>query len=240
MLPEIQIVENLGVRYAIFQSRDFISHIVRQTGQFELALVEDTEKLLKDVNEGYVLDIGSNMGTYGVPLAVRNPNLTVLCFEPQRIIYNQLCTNITINRLDNVYAYNVAVSDHEDTIELKMPDYMQEENIGGFSLDPLVKEKCPTSQGKTETVNVVTIDSIGLANVKMIKIDVEGLELEVLKGATETIKNSNYPPLILEAWNQYEWWDARKEEMFDYVKSLGYNIEDSSWVNNYLAVHPGK
>lgn len=240
MLPEIQIIENQGIRFLLFHSRDFISHIVRQTGQFEIALVEDTERLLKDCTGGFVLDIGSNIGTYGVPLAVRNPNLTVLCFEPQRIIYNQLCTNITLNRLDNVYAYNVAVSDREDTLTLEMPDYLQEENVGGFSLDPLVKEKCPTSKGLTETVNVVTIDSMELTDVKMIKIDVEGLELEVLKGATETIKNSNYPPLILEAWNQYDWWEARKEEMFEYVKSLGYDIVDSSWVNNYLSIHPGK
>jgi hypothetical protein len=75
--------------------------------------------------------------------------------------------------------------------------------------------------------------------VRLIKIDVEGLELDVIKGAQETILRSNYPSLIFESWTQHEWWDEKREELFSYVKDLGYEIS-SPYENNFLAVYKGE
>lgn len=234
MLPQVKIINAHGIKYILFESPDFITKMVNMTGQFELDLVFATEQVLNG-RSGIVLDIGANLGTYTIPLAARNPNLDIISFEPQQAIYYQLCGNVSINSLENVTAYNIAVGNTIDTIEIAMPDYMKEENIGAFSLDPFVKTKTPTTAGRNRLVDIVTVDSLELENVCMIKIDVEGLEIDVLKGAEKTIVSSGYPPIIFEAWTQYDWWEDKKEELFNYVKNMGYELT-SPYVNNFLAV----
>jgi FkbM family methyltransferase len=235
MLPNTKVIQTNNTKYMLFDSPDFITHIVSVTGQFELDLVTATEKILNG-RGGVVLDIGANMGTYTVPLAQRNPHLDIVSFEPQKAIYYQLCGNVALNSIENVEAYNVAVGEQAETIELAMPDYTKEENIGGFSLDPFVKSKTPTSIGRVRPVDVITIDSMNFESVCMIKIDVEGLEINVLRGAKETIERSGFPPIIFESWTQYDWWEEKQKELFDYVEGLGYTMT-SPYVNNFLAVH---
>jgi len=234
MLPSTKIINSNGIKYMLFESPDFITHIVNITGQFEIELVAATEKAIQGKG-GIVLDIGANLGTYTIPLAARNPHLEIISFEPQQAVYYQLCGNIALNSLENVTAYNIAVGDKEETIELAMPDYTKEDNIGLFSLDPFVKSKTPTTVGKVRPVDVITIDSMNLDFVQMIKIDVEGLEINVLKGAQETIVRCGYPPIIFEAWTQYDWWEDRKQELFDYIENMGYELS-SPYVNNFLAI----
>lgn len=241
MLPNVSIRESNDVKYMLFDSKDFqnsdfITHMVRVTGQYELDLVVAAEKALAKSKNGIILDVGANFGTFAMPMAKRNRNMVVMAFEPQRIIFNQLCGNAILNSLDNVYTYNLAVGDKEDSMVVTTPDYNKEINIGAFSFDPLVKEQCPTTKGEEELINIITIDSLNLDNVVFIKIDVEGMELNVLKGALETIKKCNYPSLIFEAWNQFDWYKERKEELLEFVKNLGYKLT-MPCQNNYLAVH---
>ena len=58
----------------------------------------------------------------------------------------------------------------------------------------------------------------------MIKIDVEGMELKVLKGAAITLEKNNYPPIIFEAWTWKPFYQARRKELYDYLNEIGYNI----------------
>ena len=58
----------------------------------------------------------------------------------------------------------------------------------------------------------------------MIKIDVEGMELKVLKGSLDTLEKNNYPPFIFEAWTWKPFYQARRQELYDYLNELGYNI----------------
>ncbi|WP_218919278.1 FkbM family methyltransferase [Burkholderia sp. FL-7-2-10-S1-D7] len=67
-----------------------------------------------------------------------------------------------------------------------------------------------------------TLDTLNFPkSPALIKIDVEGLELDVLKGGTAFLERHGFPPLLLEAWN-LEWFSEKRAALLDYLKTLGY------------------
>jgi FkbM family methyltransferase len=237
MLPNCELVKVDGTQFLVFKGSDLISNHLKK------ALYEDdihqlALKLLINEPDGIVLDIGANLGTFCVPLAKKVSKHTYHAFEPQRIIHYQLCANTFINGLDNVHCHNFGLSDKEERLMLTMPDYASEGNIGAFSIDKEVREneyEC-TTEGRKEPMVVFTLDSGAHKNVRLIKIDVEGHELEVIKGGIKTIKANNYPPIIFEAWTWKPWYQEKRKSLLDYLKGHGYEIQQLG--ENNLAQHP--
>ena len=237
MLPNCELINCFGNQYLVFKGRDLISNAVRQQG-YEVEVFALSHKILEKHQDGVVLDIGANMGTFTIPLAKRNPHLTFHSFEAQRIIYYQLCANTFINGLNNVHCHHRGLSDKRGRLQLVVPDYANETNIGAFSIDEETRKndyECPT-QGATESIILSPLDDGEHKNVRLMKIDVEGHELEVLKGAKKTLKENNYPPIIFEAWNWKPWFEPKRKELFNYINNLGYEITAGG--NNNLAQHP--
>jgi FkbM family methyltransferase len=237
MLPNCELVKVDGTQFLVFKGSDLISNHLKK------ALYEDdihqlALKLLINEPSGMVLDIGANLGTFCVPLARKIPKLKFHAFEPQRIVNYQLCANIIINSLDNVYTYEFALSNEDANVELAMPDYAKETNIGAFSIDAEVRKneyECATVN-TTDKIQLIPLDMMLFDNIKLIKIDVEGHELEVLKGGIETIKANNYPPIIFEAWTWKPWYQEKRNSLLDYLKGHGYEIQQLG--ENNLAKHP--
>lgn len=237
MLPNCELINCLGNQYLVLKGNDLISNAIRNGG-YEIEVFALAQKLLERHEDGVVLDIGANLGSFTVPLAKRNPQFTFHAFEPQRIVYYQLCANTFINGLDNVHCHHFGLSDKRNTLQLVVPDYAAEYNVGAFSIDKETREneyECQT-QGKKETIAVFKLDEGYHKNVRLIKIDVEGHELEVLKGATDTIIGNNYPPIFFEAWNWKPWFTPKREKLFKFVQKMGYQITEGG--NNNLAQHP--
>ena len=224
-LPEIHLATDGDLNYALFKHDDIVSNSVRRGG-YETELQTETAKLLAGCTDGIVLDIGANLGSYTVPLAKKHPHLRFHSFEPQRVIYYQLCTNVFLNRLDNVYCYQYGLSDATWSDKLSMPDYEKEHNIGAFSVDPAVREKDYEVQthGAVEPISATLLDRFRFDGIRLIKIDVEGHELEVLRGAHHTLIENKYPPIIFESWT-WKFQDKRTE-LFNYLKDLGYEITE--------------
>lgn len=238
MLPNCELVNVFGTQYLVFKGKDLISNALKQGG-YEVEVFAIAQKILQKHKDGIVLDIGANLGSFTLPLAKANPHLTFHSFEPQRIIYYQLCGNTLINGLDNVHCHNFGLSDERKRFDIELPDYSTEGNIGAFSIDKEVREneyECQT-KGKTEPMVVFPLDDGRHQKVRLIKIDVEGHELEVIKGGIDTINGNNYPPIIFEAWNWKPWYQGKREELFAYLKSHGYEIIEGINSNN-LAQHP--
>ena len=241
MLPRISRVECQDVDYLLFSTQDYISNYLFRTGKWEEHLIQISKFFLSGIERPLILDIGANLGAYSIPLAksVQEIGGKVIAFEPQRIVYYQLCANIILNRLDNYYAIYSAVGESNGEIEIPEIDYESNANVGAFSIDKKYRELhgIEGSMKKINTkVTLVNLDSLEIEKPPaLIKIDVEGFELAVLKGAVNFLDRTNYPPLLFEAWS-FDWFKEGREELLSYVKSLGYEITEFG-TSDYIAQH---
>jgi FkbM family methyltransferase len=150
-----------------------------------------------------ILDIGTNIGTHTLAFA-KFPfkNVTVHGFEAQREIYYMLAGTIALNCLSNVYCHNLAVSDVSG-IELNIPkvDYSSKSNFGSYEIETAKYSDTADMyiDGSYETVKTTRIDDMQFTNVRLMKIDVEGMEDKVISGARQTIE-VNRPLLFIETF----------------------------------------
>jgi FkbM family methyltransferase len=163
---------------------------------------------------GVFLDVGANFGYYGLSVAKTHPTATVYCFEPGPAAFGCLSTNIRRNRLDNIDAIQAAVLDGERDVRITT------DTFGG---DHLID----TSGRPYHEVQGFTLDGFadrtGLSRVDYIKIDVEGAELQVLRGAEQIIRR--FAPIIqLETTDGFaERFDARSRDVFAFLADLGFD-----------------
>jgi FkbM family methyltransferase len=171
----------------------------------------EAEIFVSNVRPGdYVVEVGSNIGAHTVHLArLVGPHGVVHAFEPQRIIFQILCANLAINGITNVWAYQEALGRQTGTIRVPAIDYAVEGNFGGVSL---------TNTGSGEDVPMRTIDSMALKQLRLLKIDAEGMEAEILAGARATIARFR-PVLYVE--------NDRKDQspkLIRMIDGLGYRM----------------
>jgi FkbM family methyltransferase len=157
-----------------------------------------------------VLEIGANIGAHTVDLSrLAWPGGVVHAFEPQRLMFQVLCANVALNSCRNVVTHQAAVGATGGTVLVPSLDPEARNNFGGLSL--------PGAQ-QGETVPVVTVDGLGLPACHVIKLDVEGMETEALRGAAATIERFR-PIMYVE--NDRE---ARSAELIGLLQSYRYRL----------------
>ena len=155
-----------------------------------------------------IVEVGANIGAHTVQLArLAGPDGEVHAFEPQRIVFQALCANLALNQCMNVFARQAAVGANVGTITVPHLDPLVRDNFGGVTL-----------QGATfgESVPLVTLDGLDLPACQFLKVDVEGMEVEVLEGAEQLIE-THRPVMYLEN-DRVE----RSEELLRIVERLRY------------------
>jgi FkbM family methyltransferase len=136
------------------------------------------------------LDVGANVGTVTLALARQvGPNGQVYAFEPQRLVFQALCTSLTLNGMLHVTPVHVAVGREPGTVQVPTIDVMRPGNYGATTM---------SQSGEGEGTPLLTIDSLQLNGCNLIKIDVEGMDYDVLVGAADTIARTR-PYVYMEA-----------------------------------------
>lgn len=160
---------------------------LRYHGQRLVGGLEPEMALLSELvrPDGAALDIGANHGVYAYALSRLTD--TIHCFEPLA----ECCRYIQGYRSTRIVVHNAALSDQAGELELHVPI------IDGRTVYTRASLDVPNGPFEPRRVPVRTLDSYELANIGFIKIDVEGVEAAVLRGAVQTLSKS-HPVLLVE------------------------------------------
>lgn len=186
---------------------------------------EDIIKLFRPKEGETVVDVGAHIGKYTI-IASRmvGPKGKVIAIEAHPANYEILKKNIVLNKLTNVIPLNFAVHSIEAVVKLYEPG--QEE---GFTIYNTIMTDRKTSNNQSYVeVKAKTLDSIlleiGVNHVNWIKIDVEGAELEVLRGGPKTLSNSRDSSLLIEIHNLGAKYRNHYESIIELLKLNRYRI----------------
>lgn len=204
-----------GVRMSV-STASYIEWQMYFFGAYEAEIVRLASELVKPNTIG--VDVGANVGTHCLPLAASVPTSSVVAFEPHPVLRKKLEKNATLSGLTNLEISSVAVSDTSGPLELHVPEEGAE-NEGMSSLIPLGGwQSIPVEANTLDEYFASAEQPIGY-----MKIDVEGWEAAVLRGATEILRTYR-PKLVFEY--QREYWDlaeASIEEVLGTLRSYGYD-----------------
>ena len=163
---------------------------------------EEIIEKFQPINGEIVVDVGAHYGRYTLIAAnCIGSKGKVIAIEADPKNFDMLNENIKLNKFENIKTLNCAVSSNKSKVKLSIP----EKKAGHTIYSSIIPGRSPTE--KFIEVNANTLDNllaengISLERINWIKIDVEGAELEVLKGATNVLSKSKNIVLLIEIHN---------------------------------------
>jgi FkbM family methyltransferase len=196
-------------RMVVLATDTYVSRSLVEYGEYapgELALLSQLVG-----PSSHIVEVGAHIGALTLPLAKICHEGRVYAFEPQQRLFQMLCANMTINGVTNVRAYPTALGRSRKFCSQPAIDYERHNNFGGISFVSDTR-----SSADTERVEVAQLDDFRVEHCNLIKIDVEGMECDVLRGAHATIRRLR-PVIYLENDRA-----NRQQEVIETVNRLGY------------------
>ena len=164
------------------------------------------------------VDIGAYIGTYSI-LAARH-GVDVYAFEPNQFVYRDLMKNLEINQvIDRVHAMNIGISNFNGEASLEIGH--QRKGSGSV----IASEKSATSL----SIHISKLDDSIPINVpiSIMKIDTEGTELDIIKGASKLIAKWR-PALIIESLNE-----LHQRNIAEFLSQYHYSFEKLKGTHNF-------
>ncbi|UKT64383.1 FkbM family methyltransferase [Pedobacter mucosus] len=198
-------------------TKNYIEACIYYTGDYEAYLKDHFKKLIKQGD--IVLDIGANIGFHSLYFAeLAGVNGLVLAFEPIEVNFSALQQNTTLNNFRQITIVNKALGNENSQMNIHIDNYTQ--NPGAFNL--------MEAGIKNTIVECIRGDDYLIANhiqkIDFIKVDVEGFELEVIKGLSESIQK--FKPIIVFEYDQdyQSKLNINPKEIFNLLTDFSYQF----------------
>ena len=185
-----------------------------------------------------ILDIGAYIGTISLRLYdfSKKNNNKIYAFEPR--YHECLLKNINDNSFgDIIKVHNIGLSNKTGFIEDHLNNSPDLRALGSqpialyydnnYNYIP-INNQIINEKKNDNCFELKRLDDFNFSNIGFIKIDVESMEIEVLKGGIETLKNNNYPPILIECLGCLnddpvkKCYDKHCFDVFKLLKELGY------------------
>jgi FkbM family methyltransferase len=195
-------IRDVQIKFFILDEHDVIQRM-HLAGKFYEE--EELEIIERSFSGGTFVDIGANIGNHSIYVGKYLPITKIIAFEPNSIAHMALRINIDINDLrDRCVIHKVGLFDAPGRAGFRTPDG----NLGGTKLLPGKGDELELARGD---------DILRRETVSFMKIDVEGLEMEVLRGLEDTISKQR-PTLFVEVD------EANTVEFLAYLDRHGYTV----------------
>lgn len=212
----------------LLRAGDLISEVVASEGEWDGHLV-DLMDAVRAHRTGIAIDVGAQFGLISIAMGQRFER--VISFEPNDFNYRMLTANIALNGLRNVECHNHPLFSSDVVLSLGTPEQQE----GAMPLTPEGRFNPMTARNSasytfTETGmpeyshRARTLDSLNLADVIFIKIDVQGADGEVIMGARETLDRCR--PVVVFEWEEHlsKMFSVSFEDIKRELGASGYSI----------------
>lgn len=198
-----------GYRYLYNRHDTYIGASLEAYGEFSGAEADLLESLLAAGD--FVVDVGANIGVLSLGMAKKiGPRGHLFAFEAQRIVFQMLCANVALNSLGNVDCHWMALGAERGTLLVPELDFSRRANFGSLSI---------AGQKEGRAVPCGTLDGMSeLPRVSLIKIDVEGMELDVIHGGRALI--AKHRPILYVENDRRD----KSPQLIGVIGSLGYEM----------------
>jgi len=167
-------------------------------------------------------DVGANMGLFSILARDVNPELEVVSIEASSDFYEVLCRNWRLNPRGWT-CMHVAVGDHEGLVHMSR-------GLGG--LDHVLPASEEKGQGARESRPMMTLDHlanlIGHDRIDLLKIDVEGMEFPVLRGASALLEAGRIGAIVLEADGHDTRYGTTNSDLVAFLASKNYHLDPTA------------
>lgn len=182
------------------------------------------------------IDGGANLGVHTLSWARHMHGWgRVLAFEAQEYVFYALAGNLALNNCWNASARWSALGERDGFIDIPEPDYLRPGSFGSLELRQGPRNEFigqAVSYDKEDCVRtpMLAIDSLQLQRLDFLKLDVEGMEMEVLRGARATLERCR--PIVMA-----EVIKSDRDALLAYLQQLGYVTITEGMGLNVLALH---
>jgi FkbM family methyltransferase len=190
----IDLTRAYGLTFLVPAGDTGVGYCLRTFGEFarpEVDLLDAYVRLAGD-SVGALLDVGANIGAVSLPVASRNRALRVVAIEAHRGLACVLAANALNNQLHGVEVHPAAAGAAPGLVDFPATRLGERGNLGTLRVG---------RPGPSEQVRVVTLDQVAPVNTRIVKLDVEGYEREVLLGASRLLRETR-PVWLAEANHQ--------------------------------------
>ena len=177
----------------LLETPGLIEDIIIQYGCWEPAINYMIAKYMKE--DGIFLDVGANIGYHSLNIASLFPKAECIAFEPHPKIFEQLKENVGLNNFKYLVTHNMAVGDFCGKTKINLTN----DTSYNRGLSTILNDKSLKNESYEVNVKITTLDEFldhdKKNRISVMKIDTQGYEYQVLKGALDIIHQSR--PIIL-------------------------------------------